>query len=127
MNGGETREKFTAVRPTPGRPWTQGSKTVSRVVKRLPGLSQESMGQGSVGYTQVGSKGQADHCLGVHHIVLLLAAVLPAPGGSFGSLYWMLCPQGLLPELRDKLEGRLGGSVVEPLPLTQGVIPESQD
>ena len=38
--------------------------------------------------------------------VLLIGAVLLVRGGSFGSHQGMLCPQGLLPEPRDKLERR---------------------
>ena len=44
MSGGETR-KFILVRPPPGREQTGGSKSVSKVLKRLLGVYQENVGQ----------------------------------------------------------------------------------
>lgn len=37
------------MRPVPGRQWTSISKTVSEVLKVIPGLSKENMGQRWVG------------------------------------------------------------------------------
>lgn len=57
---------------------------------------------------QAGSEGQTDHCLGVNHMgSCWLKAVLSAWRGSFSAHHGMLCWQGLLPEIRDKLERRL--------------------
>ena len=44
MSGSETKE-FILVRPTLRRQWTNFSKTVSKVLKLLPGLYKENEGQ----------------------------------------------------------------------------------
>ena len=47
--GGNTKKEFSSVRPTLGRQWTHLPKTVSKVLKILPGLCKENVGQWSVG------------------------------------------------------------------------------
>lgn len=62
MSGGETREGFISVRPTPVRQWTSVSNTV---FKMPSGLYKKNVGQRAVGSVQVSREGQIDHCLGV--------------------------------------------------------------
>lgn len=52
----------------------------------------------------VGRKGQVNHCLEVNHGVGLAGSgwSFLLEGGSFSFQQGMLCPQGLLPEIRDK-------------------------
>lgn len=45
---GETRTGLVSERPTRGRQWTSISKIVSKVLKILPGLYKETVGQRSV-------------------------------------------------------------------------------
>lgn len=92
----ETRKGFILVRPTPGRQQTSISKTVSKGLKIVPGLYKE----------RLVSEGQVIVLGSIAGGVLWFRTVYIAWGGSFGSQQGMLCPEGLLPELRNKLERR---------------------
>ena len=103
MSRGETRKGFISVRPTPGRQKTNISKTVSKVLKILLGLSKENVGQREVGT-----------CRRMVRLITALESITAGIEGLGQSLllegiilvpqYRMLCPQGILPELTDKLE-----------------------
>lgn len=69
----------------------------------FPGLYKESVGKQASGYVQVGRKGQAITSRSQSHGLRWLRAVLIAWQGSFHPPHGLLCLQGLLPELRDKL------------------------
>lgn len=64
-SGGEVGEEFISMRPTPGRPQTNGSKAVSEMPKIFPALYEEMWGKGQW-YVQVGSEGLVGLCLGVN-------------------------------------------------------------
>lgn len=100
MSGDETRKGFISVRPIPGRQQTNISKTFSKVLKKFLGLCKENVGQRSVGTCRWAVEVRLIMALGSTRGVLLtpgqallLKEVVSVPPG-------MLCPQGLLPEVR---------------------------
>ena len=101
---GKTRQGFISVGPSCGRQWTSVLKPVSRVLKILVRLCKKTVGPRSVG--------PCSWAVEVRLVIVLgsitqgldgMKTVVIARGGSFGSHHGMLCPPGLLPELKDKL------------------------
>lgn len=104
-SGGETGREFISARPTLARQRIRVSETGSKVSKMLPGLYEKNVGQRSVGMCKWAVKVSSIIVLG------LITQGLTDPGqplwlGEAVSvpITGMLCPQGLLLELRDKGE-----------------------
>ena len=89
-----------------GKTAARGSKTVSKVLRILSRFIEGKCGAKVDGYRHVGSKGQTDPCPGVSHSHLADSGQSLLLEGQFRPHQGMLCPQGLFPELRDKLEKR---------------------